>query len=163
MVAKGEERAGPPPPDEDFKILRLQGSYETFGVLIEYLAQIEPFSKYDLGNFAGVLQRQLRAGDHLAALTRNRMVGYCGWLPTTAKAAAAWQSGEGTLGPLGLNETADAVVLTVVAARDSRVTTALVREARRLNPRKRVYFKREYVGGAKPARKRSVQNVTEGE
>jgi hypothetical protein len=150
----------PPSQPDGFQILRLKGSYEAFGVLIEFLSRIEPFSGYDLGNFANALLRQLREGNHVAAVERDRMVGYCGWLPTTQKIAEAWQKNQGGIGPLKAAETADAVILAVVAAKDRRVLSALIREARKLNPRGRVYFKREYGSDAKPARKRFVQNTT---
>ena len=163
MNARGPQiQKTPVSKENDVKILRMKGSYEAFGVLIEFLSRIEPFARYDLGNFAQALQRQLQDGDHLAALVRHEMVGYCGWLPTTEKIAQAWQKNEGGIVPLKNTEVADAVVLTVVAAKDQVVLTSLIREARKLNPHRKVFFKREYADDTRPARKKFVQNTTQG-
>ncbi len=143
---------------QSYQILRPKGSYEAFGILIDFLSRQEPFSRYDLGNFAQAVMLQLQNGDHLAAVARHELVGYCGWLPTNKKVASAWLKNQGTLAPLKDATSADALALTVVAARDRRILFSLIRQARASHPQARIYFKREYQFDRKPARKNSVRN-----
>lgn len=145
----------PRPPE--FKLTQLTGSYEAFGVAMDFLSRIEPFSDYDVGNFSRALRRQLATGQHVAALEGLRLVGFCGWLATTKPVAEAWVKGTGLLLPA--DEGADAVALTVVAADGRPVLNALLRRAREMNPALRVYFKREYADRRQTARKSSVENV----
>jgi hypothetical protein len=139
--------------------MRLKGSYETFGIVLDFLAGVEPFARYDLGNLARSVQYQLHQGDHLAAVTRDRLVGYCGWLPTTTLNADAWMSDGIALAPLTSTERADAVLLTIVAARDRVTAFALFGQLARLNSFERVYFKREYPEKTRASRKRVVSNM----
>ena len=140
----------------DYNIAQLGGSYEAFGALIDFLSRIEPFARFDLGNFSRALRSQLVQGDHLAALAGQRIVGYVGWLPTRRDIAEPWMRDLGILTPVN-KDAADAVVLTVVAATEKQTIAPLIRRARELNPARRVYFKREKDDGAKKA---SVQNTT---
>jgi hypothetical protein len=139
------------------RIERLPRTLEVFGALVDFLSRMEPFARYDLGNFARALQHQLAHGNHVAAVTSERIVGYCGWLPTTSAMAAAWVEDRGQLLPVTGN--ADAVVLTVVACGDRTLLAALIRRARNLNPGKRVYFRRQYADPRRVPRKSSVKNV----
>ena len=150
--------ATPGSPAPDFRVVQLNASFETFGVLVDFLSRIDPFTKYDIGNFCQALRRQIGDGNHVAALSNRKLIGYCGWLPTKTAIAAAWVDNSGPLTPARSGES-DAVALTVVAASDRRVLMSLIRRARKLNPQRRVFFKRDYRGNARPARKSSVQNV----
>lgn len=141
----------------DVRITRLRRSFETFGLVVDFLSRMEPFSRYDLGNFSRALQHQLAHGNHLAAVSGNRIVGYCGWLPTTSAIASAWVEDRGQLVPV--LDGADAVAVTVVACRDNRTLAALIRQARALGPGKRLYFKRQYADASRTPRKSSVENV----
>jgi hypothetical protein len=145
------------PRDQLFQITALKGSFETFGVVLAFLSSIEPFARYDLGNFARAIQHQLANANHLAAVKQNRLVGYCGWLPAKKDVAEAWMAG-GPLVPADRSE-ADSVVLTVVAADNRRILTGLLRRARELNPNRQVFFKRQYANLVKPVRKSAVRNV----
>lgn len=140
----------------DFSIMRLKGSYETFGIVIDFLAGVEPFARYDLGNLARMVQYQLREGHHLAAVTRDSLVGYCGWLPTTASTADAWLATGVALEPLAAGTKPDAVVLTVVAGRDRAALFSLFGELQRLSPFDRIYFKREYPSRSRAPIKRVI-------
>ena len=143
-------------PEPTFEITQLANSSAAFGVLVDYLANIEPFSRYDFGNFAHALEHQLQRQCHVAALSAGKLVGYCGWLSVTNEMAIAWVEGRGRLLPG--DSAADAVVLTVVAAPNRAVLMAMIGRARDLNPSRRVHFKRQYTD-KRPARKASVENA----
>jgi hypothetical protein len=147
------------PGDGDFRISKLRNSPESFGLLVDFLSRIEPFARYEFGTFSAALRQQLGRGEHLAAMTPKSLVGYCGWLPTKIAIAESWMANAGPLLPIP-KQKADAVVLTVVAAPDRKVVTALLRRAREENPKLRVFFKREYASGTRTTRKSSVENVT---
>ncbi len=143
----------------DFRIMRLKGSYETLGIVVDFLAGIEPFARYDLGNLVRMLQYQLHEGHHLAAVTRDRLVGYGGWLPTTVRAAEAWLADGVALAPLAAGAAPDAVVLTVVAADDRAALFSLFAELRRLSSFDRIYFKREYASRSRAPLKRVISGA----
>jgi hypothetical protein len=146
---------------EAFRLTQLRQSFESFGVLVDFLSRIDPFSAYDIGNFSRALQFQLSRRCHVAAVEGNRLVGYVGWMPTTRAIAEAWSQDRGPLTPVA--DPADAVALTVVATLgDKRVLAALIRRAREANPGLPVYFKRQYAGGRRAARKSHVRNVQSG-
>ena len=145
----------PPAADKSVRILKLDGSYEGLGIVLDFLSRIEPFSKVDLGNFAKALRHQLARGEHFAAMSGNQLVGYCGWLPTMQAIGEAWEANKGPLLPV-LDGKADAVALTVVASADRKLVVTLLRRAREENPNRRVFFKRE-LGGAGPVKKASVR------
>jgi hypothetical protein len=157
MAIQATPAPRPVPTTGNVRIVRLPRSLEAFGALVDFLSRTEPFARYDLGNFARALQHQLAHGNHVAAVAGERIVGYCGWLPTTSAIAAAWVEDRGQLLPMTAG--ADAVVLTVVACNDRPLLARLVRRARGLNPGKRVYFKRQYADPARAARKSSVRNM----
>src|SRR5215208_25405 len=140
------------------KIVHLSGSYEAFGVVMDYLSRSEPYAQFELGNFSKAVRRQLRLGHHVAAMLSEQMIGYAGWLLTSNEIAEAWKGGNGVL-KADPNGKTDAAALTIVAVTDERATPGLIRRARQLNPGVRVYFKREYQDAAlRGARKASVLN-----
>jgi hypothetical protein len=157
VAVTAQLRPGETPPKGAIQITKLRRNYENFGLLVDFLAQQEPFGRYDLGNFTRALQHQLTFGNHVAAVTATRIVGYCGWLPTTTALASAWIDERGQLLPAHTG--ADAVALTVVACKDRKLLAHLIRRARDLNPGRRVYFKRQYASAERAARKSSVQNA----
>lgn len=154
----GSERGAAPPLGvaPEFRLVQLTGSFEGFGVTMDYLSRRPPFAGYDLGNFAAALRLQLATGRHVAALEGPRMVGYCGWIATRSQDAQEWMRNRGPLMPA--EETADAIGVTTVAADDRRILTALIRHARERNRGASVYFKREYADGRRADRKSSVVN-----
>ncbi len=143
-------------PHPRFEIVRLKNSFDSFGVLVDFLSRREPFSRFDLGNFSRALQHQLAEGFHAAAISGSRLVGYSGWLLTTDAIAAAWIAGKGPLAPA---KDGEAAVLTVIASDDPRIVAALIRRTRALNPGRRFHFRRDYAGGKRPTRKSSVRNI----
>ena len=151
---------GAPLPTGAVQITRLRRSFENFGMLVDFLAGLDPFTRYDLGNFCRALQHQLNHGNHVAAVSATRIVGYCGWLPTTAAIASAWMEERGQLLPAE-KDAADAVALTVVACSDRKILAHLIRRARNLNPGRRVYFRRQYADQKRTPRKSSVRNAAQ--
>jgi hypothetical protein len=149
----GEERLG-----DAVAYARLRNSAESFGLVVDYLARVEPFSRYDLGNFVMAVKAQLGSGCHVAATRGGRLVGYCGWLATTDAVAAAWAAGEGQLRPSSPGA-AGAAAVTIVAAETATILRPLIRAARAQGPGWRLYFKRQYAASGRPARKSSVENV----
>jgi hypothetical protein len=149
-----------PEPQRDLTIVGLASTYEAFGLVMDFLARVQPFSDFQVGKFAAVIQQQLASGHNLAALDANQqMVGYAGWIHTSSVSAEQWMADNGPLQPLD-GQTHDAAALTVVAATDSRATPRLMRGARSLNPGVRVYFKRGYDGEVRGPKKVSVLNFS---
>jgi hypothetical protein len=139
-----------------YELMRLKASYETFGIVIDYLAGIDPFRRYEFGPLARAVQQQVHDGEHLAAVGRDRIVGYVGWLRSTEAIAERWQAGKGELVPPPVGTMPDTAALTIVAADDRRVMHALIARLRSMNPYRRIFFKREYAGVGRTARKESV-------
>lgn len=156
MVEVSQSAASPPATSPGVEIRQLPRSFESLGRLVHLLAGIQPFSHYDLGNLVRALEHQLHARCHLAALSGGSIVGYLGWMETTRAIAAAWVEGNGPLRPA---ENADAVALTIVVSPDPRTLAVMMRHSRNLTKGRRAFYKREYVGALKPARKSSVANV----
>lgn len=142
-------------PAAAIRLVKLSGSFEAFGLVIDYLSRQEPFASYDLGNFAAAIRDQLGTGHHVAALEGPRMAGYCGWLITDRVTAEAWANGSGVLAGV---PTGDAAALTVVAAANRPALTMMIRHMRNSSPGTRVYFKRGYADAARPPRKNRVTN-----
>ena len=157
MEAERLQAAAAAPKGVAFEIRHLNASFATFGAVIGFQAGMEPFARYDLGNFARALEFQLSKGTNVAAIAGNRLVGYCGWLPTTHEIAAAWVDGAGQLTSAGAD--ADAVAVTVVACREPSALAPLIRRIRQANPGRRFYFKRQYADLGRRPRKTSVADI----
>jgi hypothetical protein len=137
------------------RIIQLAGTFEAFGMVVDYLSRTTPFSNFELGAFAGAIRHQLGAGHHFAAMSGTELVGYAGWLLTSDAIARAWVESNGPLVRVPA-EQATAAALTTVAVTDPAVTLRLMRGARELNKGKRVYFKRGSEGRGRLPRKASV-------
>jgi hypothetical protein len=137
------------------RIIQLAGTFEAFGMVVDYLSRTAPFSEFVLGTLAGAIRQQLGAGHHFAAMSGTELVGYAGWLLTSDAVAQAWIDSNGPLIRVP-PEQATAAALTTVAVTDPAATRRLMRGARELNKGKRVYFKRGSEGRDRPPRKSSV-------
>lgn len=136
----------------------IPATLESFGVAVDFLSRFEPFTRDPVGPFVRAVRRQILRQQHLFAFDGEKIVGYAGWLPTTRQAAEAWLNDSGELLPA--DENPEAVALTIVAVDDPSATLGLMREARRINPGLRVFFKRNYSDATRTARKAAVQNMT---
>ncbi len=141
-------------PDDDLRIVQFNATYEGFGMVMDYIARRMPFAGFDAGTLTDAIHQQLKFGHNLVALRNNQVVGYAGWLLTTPEIAEGWVEGRARL-VRKYGDDAVAAALTIVAGEDRQVITRLIRAARRINPGKRAYFKRE-ADTIKPARKRSL-------
>lgn len=141
------------------QIVQLAGTFEAFGMVIDFLSRTPPFADFETRTVANAVRHQLGDGQHLAAMAGTRMVGYAGWMLTTEEIARAWAEARGELRRVPA-ERATAAALTIVAVTDPAVTRRLIRGARTLNPGKRAYFKRGTEGGPQPPRKASVLIVS---
>jgi len=144
--------------DEPLEIIQMNPSYEAFGMTLDFLSRSLPFGKFELAHISELIRDQLRLSHHLAALNSGReMVGYAGWIHTSAPAAEIWMR---DMGPLRSVQSGshDAAALTVVSVADTRATLRLMRGARNLNPGIRVFFKRTYDETLRAAKKSSVLN-----
>ncbi|HZP19898.1 MAG TPA: hypothetical protein VFB16_06760 [Bauldia sp.] len=140
------------------RIAPVERSLAGFGAVVDYLAGIEPFSRYDFGNFSAAIRFQVLQRCNLCAFAGPRLAGYCGWLPTSAAIAQAWIEGTGQLQPV---RNGDVVAVTIVAAKERATLRPLIAAARKLNAGKRFYFRRDYAG-SRTARKASVADVRPG-
>jgi len=143
----------------DTVIVGLAPSYQAFGMVLDFLAESDPFGMFELSAIAPVIRAQLQAGHNLAALQGERMIGYAGWLLTHEKTGTEWIENRAILRPLAA-DASDAAALTVFASEDKAVTLRLIRGARELNKGRRVFFKRGYDAQVKTGRKSTVLNVT---
>ena len=146
-------------PTDDTVIVGLAPSFQAFGMVLDFLAESDPFGMFELSAIAPVIRTQLHAGHNLAALQGDRMIGYAGWLLTNEKTGSEWLENRAILRPLRA-EDSDAAALTIFASEDKGVTLRLIRGARELNKGRRVFFKRGYDAQVKTGRKSTVLNMT---
>lgn len=144
---------------KESEIVSLSGSFEAFGMVMDFLSRTESFDRFELGNIASAVRGQLASGCNLAAVRGNEVAGYLGWIYTTPELAEDWMEGRGLLKSLPRNEAA-AAALTIVASVDRAATVRLIRGARELNKGVQVYFKRGYDTALKPSRKSTVLNTS---
>ena len=126
---------------------------------MSFLSEIPPFSKFELGLLGDVVRTQLQHGQHLAAMKGEVMVGYAGWLKTSAQEASEWIEGRAIL-TARFDSEADSAALTIFAVLDSSITQRLIRGARSLNVGMKVFFKRGANWNSPIPRKGSVLNFT---
>ena len=112
--------------DNSISIVQLNGTFEAFGMLMDFLAHTKPFSQFEAGTLADALLLQLRQGHHLVALQDRKVVGYAGWLLTSRAVGDAWIEGRGKLRPVR-QDLADAASLTIVAATEKSAIPRLIR------------------------------------
>lgn len=141
------------------RIIQLGGTFEAFGMVVDYLSRTAPFSEFVLGTLADAIRHQLGAGHHFAAMSGTELVGYAGWLLTSDAIAQAWAESDRPLLRVP-TEQATAAALTTVAVTDPAATRRLLRGAREVNKGKRIYFKRGSEGRGRTPRKTSVLNFS---
>jgi len=147
-------------PDPSLTIVQLTTTYEAFGLIVDFLSRIKPFSEFEISNLCGVIRNQLKDSHHLVAMAGKEIVGYAGWLRTPTAEAEAWTEGRAILRP-SYGPTADAAVLTVFAVTDTAAIPRLIRGARELNKGTRVFFKREFTASSPTPRKAVVLNFSQ--
>jgi hypothetical protein len=138
------------------EIRKFLPSYESFGLVIGYLTAVEPFSQFRAGTLAKAVRHQLGQGNHVCAYREDRLIGYCGWLHITVEMGERWLQHQGELTPVPEKD-ADAAALTVVRVDEPSLMLPIIRETRRLNKGRRVFFRRDYDDGGR--KRQSVMNL----
>ena len=143
--------------DPRYRIVPLDGSYSSMGMVLSLLSRHPPFSDSRLDHIAMTIGKQLRGGRNVAAVSpQSELLGYVGWVPTLRASAELWMEGRGPLKILEQNS--DAVAITIVVSESPSITKALIRGARDLSPNMRWFFKRSYGGQFRAPRKQAVLN-----
>ncbi len=142
---------------KNYRFQKLKPSFETLGVVADYLSRSPTYTEYKFGEFCKMLKHQLASGCHFVALRDRSVIGYAGWIYTTSAIGDKWLDGEGKLNPVDFKD-ADSAALTVVACDERALLFPIIRCLRDDNPGKRVFFKREYANNTKPPRKNTVLN-----
>ena len=147
------------PGNKAIVIVGLAPTFQAFGLVIDFLSESDPFGSFEVSSLAPVIRRQLQDGHNLAAMQGDRMVGYAGWLHTTAETGNEWSENRAILTPLPADQS-DAAALTIFVSSDKSATQRLIRGARETNKGRRVFFKRGYDGTLKKSRKSTVLNFS---
>ena len=125
---------------------QLKPSMEVLGIIASFLTREPPFSEFRAGKLLAAIRFQLSSRNHVAFLKGENLIGYCGWLPITKTLGERWMANKAKLVPVP-QEAADAVALTIVSFTERQHLLPMIRECRRLQPDRRVYFKRERKAG----------------
>jgi hypothetical protein len=140
----------------EVQIVQLNGTYEAFGLVMDFLCRIQPFAGFEAKALADAVTQQLRRSLHLVAMCDRRVVGYAGWLMTTPEIGQRWLEGTGPLTPKHGPE-AVVAALTIVTAPERSTVTRLIRGARNAVPKGcRIVFKRGGENTGRSAKKATV-------
>ena len=131
---------------EEPVLRQLKPSMEVLGIIASFLTREPPFSEFRAGKLLAAIRFQLSSRNHVAMLKGETLIGYCGWLPITTALGEKWMANKAKLVPVP-QEAADAVALTIVSFTEREHLLPMIRECRRLQPDRRVYFKRERKAG----------------
>lgn len=132
--------------DREPLLRQLKPSMEVLGVVASFVTREPPFSEFRAGKLLAAIRFQLSSRNHVALLKGEALIGYCGWLPITKTLGEKWMANKAKLVPVP-QEAADAVALTIVSFTSREHLLPMIRECRRLQPDRRVYFKRERKAG----------------
>jgi hypothetical protein len=130
----------------------------SLGLVCNFVSRFPPFDAFEFKQMTTTLRYQLETQCHLVAGDDDEIVGYLGWIRTTNEIAEAWMNNQGAL--TAAAENASAAVVTVIVASNPKYLLPLIRRSKILNPDLPVYWKRQFAGGKRPA-KRSVRKKPE--
>lgn len=133
--------------------LQLPSNPASLGLTCNFLAHYPPFDTYEFGLTIKTLRLQLERQAHLVGAIDDAIVCYLGWIETSLAIAEAWSRSEGPLNPVFDGE---AVAVTVLATRSSRHILPLIRDAKKRNAGKSVFWKRDFID-ARGSVKRAVR------
>jgi hypothetical protein len=142
-----------------YEMRRFTPSFEALGIVVDFLSRKAPFDQFRAGHVVTALKHQIAQGHHVCAFRGEVLVGYCGWLQVTCELGELWLLDQAELKPVP-PERADAVALTLVRVDEPAAVRPLIRACRRLEPAKRVFFRRDYANGLQPTRRNTVMNVS---
>lgn len=135
------------PPAGEFRLVQLDNSFNSFGMVLDLLSQPLPFRAFELGTLAAAVRMQLRYRHHFAAVRNDRIIGYTGWVPVTPENGAAWVKGQADLIPV-FDRAVEGFVLNIAFAPERGVAFHLMAAVRNMNIGKQAYFKRVGRDGA---------------
>jgi hypothetical protein len=136
------------------QVRQFRPGYESFGVVVDYLAKCSPFDRLPAGELVTAVKHQVGHGHHVCAFRGERLVGYCGWLYTTVAIGEGWLAGRNELKSVDEGE---AAALTLVRAEAPEVLRPMIRAVRRIGKGRRIFFRRDYEGRGQ--KRRTVLNV----
>ena len=139
------------------ELCQIAPTFESLGLVVDLLASSDSFDRYEFGPLIQALSSQISNRHHVCAFRGGRLVGYCGFLPVTRARAALWLDDRAAL-EMAPHGAADAVALTIVAAREAGVLRPMIRFCRLGFPGTRIFFKRNYAGARRVSRKSTVLN-----
>jgi hypothetical protein len=145
-------------PMTEFQIRRFKPSFEALGIVVDYVSRVAPFDGYQAKTLVRAVEYQIVNGFHVAGFSGETLVGYCGWLQITRDDGELWLAGNAELKPAPPTAS-DAVALHIVRIDERAAARLLIRACRNLEPKKRVYFKREYAFGSRETRRNTVMNL----
>lgn len=137
--------------------LQLKPTMEALGIVLAFICRFAPYAEFRAAKIIKAVQFQLSSGSHVCLVEDERLVAYAGWLPIDALNGESWLEGRSTLKPISV-EHSNAIALTIVTAASTNQIPPLIRACRKLTPQRKVYFKRDYIGGR--SKKSKVYNRT---
>jgi hypothetical protein len=147
MLQKHNAAPSPATASDAGPVLRqLKPSMEVLGIVSSFISREPPFSEFRAGKLLAAIRFQLSSRSHVAVISGENLVGYCGWLPITKTLGEKWMANKAKLVPVP-EEAADAVALTIVSFTSREHLLPMIRECRRLQPDRRVFFKRQRKAG----------------
>lgn len=126
----------------ELKLTRVPNNPASFGLVSNFLAHYPPFDGYDFGVMVKTLRYQIECQTHMIGAIDDEIVAYVGWIGTNRAIAEAWSAGEGPLNPM---PDGDAIAVTILATRSSSHILPMIKEAKKLNLDKSVFWKRDFV------------------
>jgi hypothetical protein len=147
------------PAAQKYEVRTFVASYEALGIVVDFLAQRPPYDAFRAARLVEAVKHQIGSGCNVCVVRGEAMIGYSGWLPITEELGRLWLQDKAELVPVP-PEQSNAAALTIVCADDPSVVRALIRATRRYRPGQRVFFRRDYAGKARPAKRQTVVNVS---
>lgn len=140
----------------DINFTAMPNNPASFGLICDYLSNHVPFDSYEFGLMVKSIKFQLQNGTHLIGEENDKIVAYMGWLETRSDIAEAWAADKG---PLHAVHGEEAVAVTVLTVSPSVRILDIVRAAKKAQPDKSVFWKRDYADN-RGTTKRAVRKQT---
>jgi len=121
---------------------RIPSNPVSLGLVCNFIAHYPPFDGYEFGLMVKTLRYQLDQQTHMVGSIDDAIVAYVGWIQTSREIAEAWATNGGPLNPF---PGGDATAVTVLATRSSSHILPMIKEAKRINLDKSVFWKRDFI------------------
>jgi len=143
----------------NLNLRRFKPSFEAVGIVADYISRVSPFNAFAAGTLLTAVKYQILNGYHVAGFSDETLIGYCGWLQVARREAELWLKERGELKP-ARPEDADAVALHIVRIDHPGAVLPLIRACRKSEPKKQVFFRRDYMARSNATRRSSVMNIS---